>query len=276
MHNRIIRIFLAAILTSSFSPQASAQESPPPRQFHPWGAFEPGAWKLVRVTTENFNEQCSIIGTNVSDSKTTLLDADDDGVTLEMKVGVEVAGKRFDGEPQTIKQNYYGEQQSPGLKIKEPTVGQVTIEDRKIPCQIRQFELVNAKGKTVTTVYYSPIMPPYILKRDSVATDAEGKEILSETNVSVQALEMPCKVLGVMRCGAYIKTVQKTPKSTIQTLAVVCPDIPGGVVSHSSKELDSNGRLIRRSTLEIVDYNTDPEKDRSGVFGRKRSSRRGK
>jgi hypothetical protein len=262
----------ASIVFCLFSP-AFAQETPPPTQLNPWGQFEPGAWKLVRVVTENFNDQGAVAGTNTSDYKTTLLDADDDGVTLETKVCVEVAGKRFDGEPQTIKQNYYGEQQSPGLKIKDPAAGQVTIEDRKIPCQVRQIDSSNPNGKTSTTIYYSATAPPYVLKRESVTTDLDGKNIISETNVSVQALEMPCKILGAMRSAAYVKTLQKTPKGTIYSLAVICPEIPGGIVSNSSKELDSSGRLVRRSTLELVDFNTEPEKSRTGILGRKRQSR---
>jgi hypothetical protein len=225
------------------------------------------------VVTESFNEQGSVAGTNTSDYKTTLLDTDDDGVTLEMRVCVEVAGKRFDGEPQTIKQNYYGEQQSPGLKIKDPAAGQVTIEGRTIPCQVREIESSNANGKTTTTIYYSATAPPYVLKRESATTDLEGKNIVSETNVSVQALEMPCRILGAMRSAAYVKTLQKTPKGTIYSLAFICPEIPGGIVSNSSKELDSSGRLVRRSTLELVDFNTEPEKGRTGIFGRKRPPR---
>ena len=225
------------------------------------------------MATESFNEQGALAATNTSDYRTTLMDTDDDGVTLEMRVCVEVAGKRFDGDPQTIKQNYYGEQQSPGLKVKELDAGQVTIEDRKIPCQVRQIESSNANGKTSTTIYYSAATPPYVLKRDSVTTDPEGKNITSETDVSVQTLEMPCKILGTMRSAAYVKTLQKTPKGTIYTLAVICPEIPGGIVSNSSKELDSSGRLVRRSTLELVDYNTEPEKSRSSLFGRKRQQR---
>jgi hypothetical protein len=59
-------------------------------------------------------------------------------------------------------------------------------------------------------------------------------------------------------------------------MSVVVGDVPGGVVSHSSKEVDKNGRLLRRSTLELVDYNIDPDRERSGLFGRKRPNRRPK
>ena len=267
-------MLIAILIARSLASLASAQETPPPPppQLHPWGKFEPGAWKLVRVVTENFNEQGMPAGANTSDCKTTLIDNDDDGVTLEMRAYVEVAGRRFDGEPQIIKQNYYGEPQSPGLKIKDPAPGQITIEDRNFPCQVRELESSNANGKTTATVYYSTILPPYVLKRESLTTDAEGKNV-GETSVTVEALDMPCKILGVLHSAAHVKTVQKTAKGTTYTLADICPEIPGGIVSHTSKELDPSGRLVRRSTLELIDFNTEPEKDRTGLFGRKRQQR---
>ena len=44
------------------------------------------------------------------------------------------------------------------------------------------------------------------------------------------------------------------------------PEVPGGVVKNSSREVDKAGRLVRRSTLVLVDYSDDPDKDRSGLF----------
>jgi hypothetical protein len=264
-----IWIIMACALASS----ASAQDPPPPPpHLHPWGVFEPGAWKLVRVVTENFNEQGACAGASTSDSKTTLLDNDDGCVTLETRVRVEISGRRFDGEPQTIKQNYYGEPLSPDIKVKDPASAEVTIEERKFPCQVREIESANAGAKTTTTLYYSPAIPPYVLKRDSVTTAPDGKTTASETAVTVQALDMPFKISSTLHSATYVKTVQRTPKGTICTIAVICPEIPGGIVSTTSKELDPSGRLVRRSTLELIDYNAEPEKDRS-LPARKRQQR---
>ena len=38
------------------------------------------------------------------------------------------------------------------------------------------------------------------------------------------------------------------------TVEVHCDSVPGGVVSHSSGDTDANGKTIRRSTLELIDY----------------------
>jgi hypothetical protein len=260
------------VVLMSFS-AAAQQTTSLPADLHPWGKFEAGAWKRIHVTTETYNEQGTIASTNITDSKTTLFDIDDNSLTLETQSCVEMAGKRFVSEPQMVRQGFHGEVLTPNLKAKEAIAGQVEIDDRKIPCQVLKLESVNGSSKTATTVYYSTSVAPNILKRESKTTDLEGKTVLSETTATLLALEMPYKIEGETHSVAHLKTVQKSPKCTVITLAVLCPDIPGGIVSHSSKELDANGRLVRHSVLELVDYGSEPEKDRSSVFGRKRANR---
>ena len=268
------RAMTFALALAAFCASGTAQESGIASKLHPWGRFEPGTWKMVRVVTETLNEQGQVVSTSTTDTRTTLLDVGNDGVTLEVEACMEVAGKRFQVEPQTVKEGFHGETTGSNLKLKEPVNGQFTVEDRKIPCKIRQLSLLGPKSKTTLTLHYSTTVPPYVLKRECVVTDAEGKNIVSETNKDVIVLDMPVRVLNELRGGSYVKTVHKNGKTTVTTLAMVVPDVPGGVVSHSSKEVDKNGRLLRRSTLELVDYNADPDKDRTGI--RKRPSRRTK
>ena len=268
----IITMVVIAAEPISFS--AAAQQLPSlPADLHPWGKFEPGAWKRIRMITETYNEQGTIASINTTDSKTTLFDVEDDSLTLETQACVEMAGKRFESEPQMVKQGFHGEVLTPNLKVKESAAGQVEIDDRKISCQVLKLETVGNSSKTSTTIYYSTSVAPNILKRESKTTDLEGKTVLSETTATLLALDMPYQIEGETHLVAHLKTVQKSPKGTVTTLAVLSPDIPGGIVSHSSKELDANGRLVRHSILELVDYGSEPEKDRSGAFGRKRANR---
>jgi hypothetical protein len=239
-----------------------------PAKLHPWGLFDPGAWKTVRVVTETLNEQGQVCSTNRADTKTTLVDIDNDGVTLEVQACMEVAGKHFQGEPQTVKQGFHGELAGPELKLGPPADGKIVIEGQKIACKVQRLQAVAATGTTVTTLYYTTTVAPYILKRISTA-DSDKKETIAE----VSSLNMPLWVRAEMKNGIRMKTVHKSGNSTVTTWADVLPEVPGGVVSSSSKEIDRNGRLVRRSTLELIDYGLDPDKDRTGMFGRKRSSR---
>ena len=124
-------------------------------------------------------------------------------------------------------------------------------------------------GRTSVNVFFSDTLSPYILRRQSKTTDAGGTNVLSETLSEVVALDMPQRVLADIKNVACIKTVQKTPKGSVTTLAMSSPEVPGGVVSQTTKETDSTGRLVRRSTLELLNYGSRPETERIGLFGRK-------
>jgi hypothetical protein len=275
MRFRVLRTLTLAAIFGLLPAWALGQEAGIPAKLHPWGRFEPGAWKQVQVVTETLDEQGQVVSTSTTDTKTTLVDIDSEGVTLEIQACMEVAGKRFEAEPQTIKQGFYGDAAVPNLKPKEPTEGHVVVEDRQIACKVQQLEIVGPTGKTTTSIFSSMTQAPYVLKRESVSSNGDGKEALNETRVDVLAFDMPVKVLGAIKAGSHVRTVSKNSKGTVTTLAVVLPDVPGGVVCHSSKEVDPTGRILRRSTLELVNYGTDPEKDQ-GPFNRKRPNRRSK
>jgi hypothetical protein len=238
----------------------AAQETSLPAKLHPWGQFEPGARKVVLVKTETLDELGHVVGTSVAETITTLLDVNHDGVTLEVDPCVEVVGKHFEAEPQIVKQGFHGELISPNTKISDPIDGQIVVGTRTIPCKVQQVESTTSNGKIVTHLYYSPTIAPYLFKRESIITDQEGV-VVSETTMEVTSLEMPWNVLGDSRNVFDTKTVQRTPKGTITTIAKISPEIPGGVVNHSSKEEDKNGRVVRRSTLELTDYDTEPDQD---------------
>ena len=240
---------------------------------HPWGRFQPGAWKLVRVVTETLDHEGLVMSTSTTETKTTLLRIEQDGVLLEVEVGIEVAGKQFDGQPQCIRQGFHGELSGPDVKIKPSVAGEVLIEDRKVSCRRQEVELSGPASRTTTSIYFSDTLPPYVLKRQSTTTDLDGKTVLGEATFEVVALDMPHKVLAETKTAAFVKTVQRHPKGTVTTLAMTADDVPGGVVYNASKETDKDGRIVRRSTLELVGYGLQTEEERTGLFGRKRPAR---
>lgn len=241
---------------------------------HLWGRFQPGAWKLVRVVTETLDAEGRPTSTSTTETKTTLVKVENDGVTLEVDVGVEIAGKQFAGQPQCIKQGFHGELIGQEVKAKPSEASEVTIGDQKFACRAEQLEFSGPSGKTAVIVYYSDSVSPFVLKRDSKTTDASGENVLSETTLEVVALDMPYKVMTEFKTSACVKTVQKNAQGTITTLANTCRDVPGGVVHQSSKETDKDGHLVRRSVLELVSYGFQAEEERPGIFGRKRARRK--
>ncbi|MEE8451590.1 MAG: hypothetical protein V3R99_06730 [Thermoguttaceae bacterium] len=251
-------------------PQGAKGQASIAREHHPWGRFEPGAWKLVHVVTETLDEKGEVASTSTTETKTTLVKVEKDGVTLKVEVSVKVAGKVFDAEPQTVKQGFHGELIGEQLKIKEAGKGEVTIEQRKIPCQVLRLENSGSTSNTVTNLYYSAQVAPHILRRESVTTDLDGDTILSETTVNVVTLNAQCEGFDQMQL-IRVEEIHKHPKGTVTTTALTSPNLPGGIIQQKSEELDENGRAIRHITLEMVKYGLEEESERTGIlsfFGR--------
>jgi hypothetical protein len=272
-----MRRFLGCTLTCLFAATLSvgssvAQDAGISARHHAWGRFQPGAWKLVRVVTETFDDRGALASTNLTETKTTLRKVDGDGVTLEIEVAMEVAGKQFDAQPQCIRQGFHGELLDPNLIVKTPTGGQLKIDDKNIICRVQQLDICAGGNKTAVTVYYSDTVSPYILKRESVTTGADEK-VLGETTMNVVSLDVPYKVLAETKRVARLKTVQRHTKGVVTTEAMTSPDVPGGIVHTTSKETDANGRLTRQSVLELVSFGLKGEEERTGLFGRKRPAR---
>jgi hypothetical protein len=254
-------------------PWCTAQQGGLAARHHPWGRFQPGAWKIVRTVTETLDERGLVVSTGVTETKTTLVKIEEDGVVLEVEVGIEVAGKQFDGQPQCIKQGFHGELASSDAKAKPPVAAQISIDDRTLDCLRQPIEFSGPHSRTSTNIYYSDTVAPYVLKRESTTTDLEGKEVLGTATLELVALDMPQKVLSEVKSAACVKIVQRQAKGTIVTLAMTSSDVPGGIVSHKSKETDKSGRLVCRSNLELIAYGLQPDEGRTGLFGRKRPAR---
>lgn len=275
MRARVFGILTFAALVAGAN-LASAQQFAVPLELHPWGRFEPGAWKSVRVITESLDQRGQVISVSTSEVKTTLLAIDDDDITLEIQTCMEVAGKRFKAETQTVRQGFHGEPAGPVAAVKEPVDAQTIVEGRKLPCKLLQLELAGAGEKTNIQFYYLPGDAPRLLRRVSATTDADAKQTLRESAVETIALDMPIRARGQTLVGCYVKTTSAAAGGGTTTVAAIVPEVPGGVVAHSSKEYDKTGRIVRRVTLELVDYSQDPEQDRSNLFNRKRDKRRAK
>ncbi len=238
----------------------------------PWGRFDPGAWKVVRVVTESFDPQGTEIST--TETRTSLVEIGEDSLTLRMEVVVDVEGTQFRADPKTIEQGFHGEPLAPDMTVERLDDATVTVQDRQVLCQVRRLTYSTATAKTVTVVYFSTLVEPFVFRRKTVKTDPESGDVLSETTVEVVEMNVPCRVLGRTRNTHYIKRVHKHPKGTVTTTAFFCNDVPGGLVCQTLKELDEEERLIRRSSLELIDYGLRPNQRRAPLFSRRHRARK--
>ena len=247
-----------------------------PRNHHPWGRFNPGAWSQVRKVTEEYDENGKVKSVSITETTTTLTEVTESSCTLNMDVCVEVAGKRFTPQPKTVKLGYNGETNGQTAVVKRGAAAEIDAGDKRVPCVVLEITLASGDKKLLSTVHYANTVPPFVLKRETRALDPAGKPLPAQTTVDVLATDMPYAVLNEIKSTALVRTISREAKGATYTWEVFSVDVPGGVVSHTSKEVDERGRVLRRSYLELQDHGTvEPRRTApSGVFhrGRWRSS----
>jgi hypothetical protein len=233
---------------------ALAREGGLPREHHPWGRFAPGSWKLVRVVTETLDPKGEVTTTSTTETRTTLEGRSDSTVKLLINTSVEVTGKKVDATPQTIVLGFHGEPADQPVTVKDLGPDKVTIEGREIACRVQQVETTADGARTTAKTWYSDSVAPYMLRRESVSTEAETGKPLSETKVKIVDLDAQCTVLSVKRRAVKLEVTNKHAKGHTVTQVWSSMDVPGGVIAHTSDEFDATGKLVRRSRLELVDF----------------------
>jgi hypothetical protein len=249
-----------------------------PRDLHVWGRFAVGTWKQVRVVTETLDAHGKVTDTTTTETKTTLTHADAQHLTLRIEATVEVAGKRFESQTQTVEYGYYGEAPNELPEAKNLGATQLTIEGSQVPCQLRLVVASGAQEKQVIRMYLSDDVEPFVLKRETTKVLSNSRSKTDEQSTAeteVISVDVPYKVLHDVKSAAYERTIQKNLRGTNITFDVVCVDVPGGIVARTTKEIDAQGRLLRRSTLQLVDYRvTEDDDDDGSTFLTRRQTRR--
>ena len=229
------------------------------RKFHPWGRFHVGSWNRVRIVTETVDEQGQVVSTSVSDTKATLIERGVESFSLKLEMSVEVAGKKIPSEPKIIKLGYAGENLGEQLTYRDVDGASVSIDGRRIDCGVQEVEIVRVGQRLVSLVRYADKIAPFVLQRKTTHTDpARPSQPVETTDFEVVELDRVLEVCGQLLSTARTRQIQRGARGSTETLSVVCPGVPGEMVSQSSEKADEQGRLIHRSSLELVSYYSAP------------------
>jgi hypothetical protein len=209
---------------------------------------------MVRLLTETFDAQGKIATTSIARTRTTLAAVGDEGVKLRVEATVDLAGKLVESEPQFVRQGWRGETTDRETTLTDLGDDHVTISGIQFSCRVEQTETVTPGGRIVTKTWYSDRVSPYVLRRESATYNRDTGTVVSQTQVEVVALSRSIRVLRRHRQVAELRVVSTHAGGTTRTTLWSSLEVPGGVVAHESEEFDANGRLARRSKLDLIGY----------------------
>ena len=247
------------LLSLSYSGVVAQEWIPSPDQ-HGWGRFKPGSWKTVRVISDMLDAEGNVTSTTKTETTTTLLEKKGNSYTLEVEVTVEIGDRRITSEPKQIKRNFSVNGDSKINIKRQGKVDDLDFNGTAIPVDKLEVTLRGDIGRRYSVVLASKDVAPFIFRRDTVLYDTENKQQY-RTQVSVDEHGLAHKVLGETKTVCHLKTVHTQNKKVTTSDETYCADVPGGIIAHRSTETNENGKVTRRSTLELIDYGT---KDNTG------------
>src|SRR5690606_24015883 len=135
--------------------------------------------------------------------------------------------------------------QTPATRVAEQA--DLSVDNHRYHCTVLESVAETAVQHVVARTFYCPQARPFTLRRDVTVTQHGEAAPKSQSTSYVVAMEMPHKVLGKTYAASHVKSVHKQNGGTVVSLAIQVLDLPGGIVSQSTKEQDETGRVIRRS-----------------------------
>lgn len=255
---------------------AQTSETALPREHHGWGRFNEGSWKRVQIVSQTLDSAGKVMRRTTTETTSTLSEVSEDGYVLTVETVVNVAGKQLSSSKQVIRRGFFGQSEGQTAEVRRVGSGCVRIGDQEFPSEIRRVVVKGDGAEQVHTVYYSDSVSPYVLRREATVTDPANQTTNSKTQASAIAVNVPNKVLTEVKQTSLVKTVHRDVKGTAETVELHCPEVPGGVVQHVTKEYDLEGRLVRTDTLQLLSYGTVQSQMVSPTPRRRLFTRRGR
>lgn len=251
---------------------AQTEDAPTPRELDVWGRFAAGSWKQTHVVTEALDAAGHVTSTTASDVRTTLTRVDGRRITLRVVMTLDAGGRRFDTAPQIIDHGYFGEAADQAAQVRDLGKAAVVIDGREVPVETREASVETGKQKVVSKFFETGALAPYLLRRETHFTDAANPAANHDETAEVIAVDKPYRVQSEIRPVSFERLVQKDTRGSTITVDVTSVDVPGGIISRTSKQLDADGHVTRRTTVTLVDYGAVEEQ--SPDVGRRRFRRR--
>lgn len=219
-----------------------------------WGQFRPGSWVVVRQGTETLDDSGKVVGESTTETRTTLADNDGRCMTFRVQASLEVGGKKLEGNPQEVRQSLPAAAAPAGPQV----VGEetLTIDGRKFVCKVEQTQSEADGRRTETKVWTSPEAAPFELRRLTKIVEIAADRILEEMTVEVVGFRQERRILARSRPVAEVQIVHRHAKGQTTARALNCPEVPGGIVSQTSEEFGPDGKLVRRTKVELIDFET--------------------
>ncbi|MDO5579895.1 MAG: hypothetical protein Q4G69_02070 [Planctomycetia bacterium] len=224
----------------------------------PWARFLPGSWCRTQTAGTTFQNGKAL--KSITETKLTLKSVEDDGYTLSREVIIKMGGMDHVNLPEEIKYDFWGTPIESNRIVQELSPCNVVVNRKIIPCQLRRISRTTPQWKEETTLYYSPVIAPYIIqkevKRTSLLSDLDPnktEQIISQSTMNVQKTSAHL-FLGKDLSTYRSKTTTHKGDCTAVANTLHSEGVPGNIVRENTIEKNNEGAIVYQSTTILLDY----------------------
>lgn len=228
-------------------------------KMHPWGQFHPGAWRLTKMCVETYEKNKEADRITCTDVYTTLQSLENDEVTCVVESFVNLAGKKVKMDPKTRIQGFHGLEKSEFKSYQVQKSESLCVGGVPVTCEVVCFSHTDEKVKKNVRIWVNRSLFPYIFKKEVRIQNMQTGEMEELTRLEVTKLNCQIALFGKIFKGFQTKIDTTFSSRTVNSVLVSSGEIPGGVVSRVSREMDADGNLLQVSSGELIDFGLHEE-----------------
>ena len=225
-----------------------------PPELHAWAQFQPGAWREVRIITDTFSQAGGVINRSTTTQKEVLKAVAEETYAIDVQATVDLVGKRIVGDWKTRV-----------LKLATDNAGEITrvlqkdniglaYQGADVDCQVWELRYLDDSRQMIDRILFHPQHYPFVILRETSEFVPESSTQPVEQIAEVTASTVPYEIKGKMASCSCLRITRQRAKGNSTRLVFIAPTVPGGEVAAWSSDFDSQGKLTRWSTLELLDF----------------------
>ncbi|MBQ5788667.1 MAG: hypothetical protein IIW01_00125 [Thermoguttaceae bacterium] len=236
-------------------PESAAVDASPTAQCSRWARFKPGSWARLRTTSVAYENGKTIRSVTETKISLTSVDLEKGEYELRFDATIKMGGLDYERKSRTARFDFYDVPLGDAA-VETLAPANLTIARKAIPCQTRRVTRTTPQWKETTTLWFSPVVAPHVLQKETTRVAEDGETISRELSV-VQKTAAHLLLGGELATYVVSSAAQKGTRFD-STTTVYSTKTPGGIARKTTVETDANGVVLLSSTTVALDYCVAP------------------
>ena len=219
-----------------------------------WAKFPVGAWARRRTTSnESYDDGRSLQSVTETRALLKKVDFTTGRYTLEFEQTIKMGGVDYSRKSETHEFDFWDVPTDGDVQVENLGPINLKIGFKIVPCQTRRVTRDTPKYRETTTIWYSTVVEPFIIRRETVR-EPKGDEKASTSRKLYAVRDVaPRFRLNLAPINFVAYSSSEIGARRASTTTVFSETTPGGVLRETTQETSANGDSYQTDS-SLLDY----------------------